>query len=69
MDMVWCGQNLLLAHSLFRWVGIIEANDHLPVVHFSKILVQGGGFGVPDVQISAWLRGKSRNNLAVFGIL
>ena len=58
-----------LIYPFFGRVGIVEANNHLSVVHFGKILVENGSLGVSDVQITRGLRGEACNNSSVDGIL
>lgn len=58
-----------ITHALFCWIGIIEANDHLSVVHFGKVSIENSSFRVPNMQITRRLWWKAGNNTSVDGIL
>lgn len=58
-----------LIYAFFGRVGIVEANNHLSVVHFGKILVENCSLRMPDVQVARRLRGEARHDVSVDGIL
>ena len=56
-------------YRLLRGIGIIETDDHLALVHLREVLVKHRRLRMADVQVPAWLRRETGDNLALFRIL
>mmetsp|Transcript_49248 Transcript_49248/g.79813 ORF Transcript_49248/g.79813 Transcript_49248/m.79813 type:complete len:246 (-) Transcript_49248:365-1102(-) len=52
-------------HLLLAWVRVVESQDQLALVVASIVVVEHGCLGMPNVQVSARLRGEARDNLAL----
>ena len=50
---------------LLTRIRVVKAYDERAVVHFSKVLVEHGGFGVANVEVATGLWGKTRDDLSV----
>mmetsp|Transcript_1498 Transcript_1498/g.3347 ORF Transcript_1498/g.3347 Transcript_1498/m.3347 type:complete len:529 (+) Transcript_1498:630-2216(+) len=48
-------------------VGVVEAQEHLPFVVLSKVLVEEASLGVADVEVARRLWGEARDDLALLG--
>lgn len=58
-----------MTHALFGRVCIIKTDNKFSIIHFCKVLIQNGSFGVSNMQITAGLRREARNDLPIDRIL
>ena len=59
---------LLVLALLLRRVGVVEAEQHLPVVPLREVCVEEARLDVADVQLARRLGREARHHLAVDGV-
>lgn len=57
------------SYPLFAWIRVVKADDQLAFVHLGKVLVEHGGFGMTDVEVTARLGREAGDDLAHLGTI